>query len=317
MKKYIVCLTLSFVLMLTSGCFQQTEQGQDTKKTFQPGQKIQVTATTGMIADAVSNVGGEQVDVKSLMGPGVDPHLYKASSGDIAKLEQADIIFYNGLHLEGKMGEIFESMARQKMTVAISRDIPEESLLGWNAASGGGAHDPHIWFDIELWIEAVKIIQKSLAEIMPEKAEVFMKNAQNYIKELENLHAWAKSQMATIPPERRLLITSHDAFGYFGRAYEAEVMGIQGISTASDYGLKDLERVIDIIVDRKIKAIFVETSVPKKSIEAVQAGVKSKGFNVEIGGVLFGDAMGDPDTSEGNYLGMIRYNVKTIVDALQ
>lgn len=257
------------------------------------------------------------MDVKSLMGPGVDPHLYKASSGDIAKLEQADVIFYNGLHLEGKMVEIFESMAKKKMTVAVSKDIPEENLLGWNAASGGGAHDPHMWFDIELWVEAVKVIQKSLSEISPERTESFAENAQNYIKELHSVHDWAKSQMLTVPVERRLLITSHDAFGYFGRAYATEVMGIQGISTASDYGLKDLERVIDTIVERKIKAIFIETSVPKKSIEAVQAGVKSKGFNVEIGGVLFGDAMGDPDTPEGNYLGMIRYNVNTIVNALR
>lgn len=316
MKKTTTVL-LSLILFVTSGCMQPAQETSEKKSMEDKDKKIMVTATIGMIADVVENVGGEEVEVVSLMGPGVDPHLYKASSGDISRLENADIIFYNGLHLEGKMGEIFESMSKQKPTVAVAEVISESDLLGVDPEEGGGSHDPHIWFDIELWVQAIDKIEDTLSAYAPEKKALFEKNAQEYNAKLTELNTWAKAEMNKIDENGRVLITSHDAFGYFGRAYGMEVMGIQGISTASDYGLKDLERVIDLIVDRKIKAIFIESSVPKKSIEAVQEGVKAKGYEVVIGGELLGDAMGDAGTEEGTYLGMIKYNVETIVNALQ
>ncbi len=274
---------------------------------------LKVTATTSMIGDLVRNVGGEHVIVTTLMGPGVDPHLYKPSEGDLNKLAHADIIFYNGLHLEGRMGDILVKMAASRPTVPVSESIPEELLL----EDGQGNVDPHIWFDVTLWMKAAEVVRDKLAEVDPAHAADFRQNAEAYLAELEALHRYVQEQTGSIPREQRVLVTAHDAFAYFGRAYEIEVMGLQGISTDAEVGLKDVQELVDVLVSRKIKAVFVESSVSKRSIEAVVEGARARGHEVTIGGELFSDAMGAEGTPEGTYLGMVRHNVDTIVKALR
>ncbi|WP_175640697.1 metal ABC transporter solute-binding protein, Zn/Mn family [Metabacillus schmidteae] len=276
---------------------------------------IQVTTTTGQVADVLKNVGGDQVEVTSLMGPGVDPHLYQASQGDIQKLNNADMIFYNGLHLEGKMGEIFEKMSEDKTIVAVGESIPEALLL---AADGdSNAHDPHVWFNIQAWIHAVDTVEEELSKQSPENEELFKDNAANYKQELEEMDQYAKEQIQTIPDESRVLVTAHDAFAYFGHAYGLDVMGLQGLSTDSEYGLKDVQGLVDTLVERNIKAVFVESSISEKSISAVVEGAKKQGHDVVIGGELFSDAMGEEGTEEGTYIGMFKHNVDTIVSSLK
>lgn len=277
---------------------------------------LKVVATVGMVADLLENVGGEWVEVQSLMGPGVDPHLYKASAGDISKMDNADMVFYVGLELEGKMEEILEGFGDRGKGVAVSDSVSKDKLLASSGAMSG-AYDPHIWFDTDLWSQTIDTVEKTLSEMDPAHAEIYKVNAENYRKELLDLDSWTAEQILLIPETQRLMITAHDAFNYFGKAYGVDVRGVQGISTASDYGLKDLEELINLIVEKKIKAIFVETSVSGKSIEALQEGVKAKGHTVVIGGTLFSDAMGDPGTAEGNYIGMVKSNVTTIVNALK
>ncbi|PLS17974.1 manganese transporter [Bacillus sp. M6-12] len=277
--------------------------------------KIKVTVTIGMIADIVKNVGGEHVEAVGLMKSGVDPHLYKASQGDIKKLDEADMIFYNGLHLEGKMVDIFEKMEAEKPTIAVTKDIPESELRGWG--DDANAHDPHVWFNVRHWISATKTVRDELANFDPDNKQEYQQNANEYIKKLEELDEYAREQIATIPEEARVLVTAHDAFGYFGDAYDIKVMGLQGISTASEYGSKDVSSLRDYLVENKVKAVFVESSVPKKAIEAVIEGAKEKGHDVKIGGELFSDAMGEEGTVEGTYIGMVRHNVDTIVQSLK
>lgn len=299
----LAVLTLSLV-----GC-------SSTEKTNNSSDKLIVTTTIGMIADVVKKVGGEHVEVTGLMKSGVDPHLYKASQGDIKKLEDADLIFYNGLHLEGKMVDIFEKMSKEKPTVAVTKDIPESELRAPD--DGAYSHDPHVWFNVQLWITATKTIADELSKIDPDNEANYSKNAEEYIQQLEELDQYAKEQIATIPEQTRVLVTAHDAFGYFGEAYAIKVMGLQGMSTASEYGSKDVSSLRDYLVENKIKAVFVESSVPKKAIEAVIEGAKEQGHEVVIGGELFSDAMGEAGTEEGTYLGMVRHNVDTIVNALK
>lgn len=275
--------------------------------------RLRVTATTGMIADAAKEVGGDYVEVVGLMGPGVDPHLYKASQGDIAKLEQADVIFYNGLHLEGKMTDILVQMAKSRTVVPVTENIPEDRLRILDQET----EDPHVWFDVRLWMMAVEKIRDTLIEADGEHKAAFEQNAAAYLKELEELDAYVKEQIASIPEKSRVLVTAHDAFGYFGDAYGMEVVGLQGISTASEYGSKDVTALRDLIVERGIKAVFVESSVSSRSIEAVIEGARQKGHEVVIGGELFSDAMGDEGTPEGTYVGMVRHNAETIANALK
>jgi len=280
------------------------------------GRKIRVTTTIGMVADTVRNVGGERVEVTALMGPGVDPHLYKASEGDIARLSEADLILYGGLNLEGKMGEIFQKMqAAGKPTVAVSEAV-DRSLLR-EPPEFQGHPDPHIWFDVSMWEQTVPAVVEALAKVDPGSRSLYEQNGAAYEGRLKELHGYCKQQLAAIPKPQRVLLTAHDAFGYFGRAYDVEVLGLQGISTASDYGLKDIQDKVNLIVSRKVKAVFVESSVPRRSIEAVVAGAKARGHEVKIGGTLFSDAMGAAGTPEGTYEGMVRFNVDTIVRALK
>ncbi|KAA0548982.1 manganese transporter [Bacillus sp. BGMRC 2118] len=305
MMKMFCSFLILFGLIIT-GCSSPTvtEEEKDV---------ITVTTTTGQIKDAVMNVGGEHVEVESLMGPGVDPHLYQASQGDIRKLTEAEIIFYNGLHLEGKMGEIFEKMSKDKPTVPIGERIPKDNLI----AGDSGYSDPHIWFDIDHWILVVEAIEEELSELSPEHEEQFKKNATNYIEELKELKQYATDQMNSIPSEQKILVTAHDAFAYFGNAYSMEVRGLQGLSTDSEYGLKDVQDLVDLLVDRQIKSVFIETSISERSIQAIVEGAMKKGHTVRIGGELFSDAMGDSGTEEGTYIGMYKHNVDTIVEALK
>ncbi|PIR21524.1 MAG: manganese transporter [Deltaproteobacteria bacterium CG11_big_fil_rev_8_21_14_0_20_47_16] len=306
------CLTLALL-----GCNKSASQAETSaspSKSVSPQSPINIVATTGMIADIAAQVGGNLVHVTGLMGPGVDPHLYKASEGDIHKLSNADIIFYNGLNLEGKMTDIFVKMARKKPTVAVSDAIDPKLLR--EPPEFAGHYDPHVWFDVSMWSQAVTEVAQALSEYDPAHANTYQSNAKTYISQLDALDRWCREQIAQIPKDQRVLITAHDAFGYFGRAYNIDVVGLQGISTVSEFGLKDIQRIVDLIVERKVKAVFIESSVPKRSIDAVVAGVKANGHDVAIGGTLFSDAMGTPGTPEGHYIGMVRANVTTITNAL-
>ncbi|HRK91611.1 MAG TPA: zinc ABC transporter substrate-binding protein [Anaerolineales bacterium] len=307
MKKIVLAvLTLSLLL---SAC--ATETGNNTTNG-----KLNIVTTTGMIADIVKNVGGDHVEVTSLMGPGVDPHLYKASEGDIRRLQEANLIFYNGLHLEAQLGEVLEKMNDFNITtVAVADEIDPAILLSHPQYED--AYDPHIWFDVTLWMQAVRRVQETLSETDPAHKSAYEANATAYLAQLEELHQYVFSQAESIPAEKRVIITAHDAFSYFGRAYGFEVRGLQGISTESQAGTADVQALAEFIVEQQIPAIFVESSVPQRNVEAVQAAVQSQGFDVQIGGSLFSDAMGSEGTPEGTYIGMVRHNIDTIVTALK
>lgn len=278
--------------------------------------KVNVTTTVGMIADIARNVGGDRVAVTALMGPGVDPHLYKPSTGDVTKLERADIIFYGGLDLEGRMEELFEKMAASgKPTFAVADEIDPARLR--KPIEFEGKFDPHIWFDVTLWQEATTKVAKELTALDPGSQAVYERNRDAYLQQLDELHAYVQDQIATIPAEARVLITAHDAFGYFGQQYGLDVRGLQGTSTATEASARDVQDLAALIAERKIKAIFVESSVPPATIEAVQKAVQARGWDVQIGGELFSDAMGADGTPEGTYIGMVRHNVDAIVNALR
>jgi manganese/zinc/iron transport system substrate-binding protein len=276
---------------------------------------INVVTTTGMIADITKNVGGDRVQVTALMGPGVDPHLYKASEGDVILLQEADVIFYNGLHLEAQMGDVLERMNGFGVkTVAVTDQIDRSLLLAPPEFQGN--YDPHVWFDVTLWMKAVEQAKETLVELDPASGPQYEANAEAYLAELANLHQYVLDQASLVPVEKRVLITAHDAFNYFGRAYGFDVRGLQGISTEAQAGTADVQALADFIAEKQIPAIFVESSVPQRNIEAVQAAVQSRGFEVKIGGSLFSDAMGSEGTPEGTYIGMVRHNIDTIAGAL-
>jgi manganese/zinc/iron transport system substrate-binding protein len=286
---------------------------------------LQVVATTGMVADLVQCVAGNHAKVEALMGAGVDPHLYKPTRSDVAKLNAADAVFYSGLLLEGKMTETFDRLsASGKRVYAVTESIKPTDLRDWNAdapAEPGAAaaskhHDPHVWMDPVLWSEAISAIEQRLSAIDAPHAETFRTNAKQLKAELADLHAYAQKVLATVPEQSRVLVTAHDAFGYFGRRYSYSVEGVQGISTESEAGVKDIQRLVDLMVDRRIKAVFVESSVSSRNVEALRAGCKARGHDVIIGGELFSDAMGSTGTYEGTYIGMIDHNVTTIAQAL-
>jgi manganese/zinc/iron transport system substrate-binding protein len=277
--------------------------------------KINIVTTIGMIADITKNVGGEHVEVIGLMGPGVDPHLYKASEGNVRALQEADLVFYNGLHLESQMGDVLERMNDIGIKTVAVTDKIDRTLLNAPPEFKGN-YDPHIWFDVTLWMAAVEQVKETLVEVDPTHASDYEANAESYLRELESLHQYVLDQANTLPAEKRILITAHDAFNYFGHAYGFEVRGLQGISTEAQAGTADVQILADYIVEKQIPAIFVESSVPQRTIEAVQAAVQAQGFNVQIGGSLFSDAMGSEGTPEGTYIGMVKHNIDTIVSAL-
>ncbi len=278
--------------------------------------KIAVTVTTTMVADLVREIGGDRVAVEALMGPGVDPHLYKAAASDVSKLQKAQVIFYSGLMLEGKMQEVFTNLSRGKRrVVAVTEALPKERLL--SPAEFEGHPDPHVWFDVALWKGCIDPIVTALSEIDPAGKDQYEQRANAARHRLDELHAWALAKAAELPPERRILVTSHDAYNYFGRAYGFQVVGLQGISTVSEAGLADVAKLTDFIKEKGIKAVFVESSVPHNTIERI-----SRDSGVKIGGELFSDAMGAAGQMEngydlGTYEGMIKHNLSTIVEGLK
>lgn len=277
--------------------------------------KLNVVATTGMIGDAAATIAGDRVNLYTMMGPGVDPHLYKATRGDIDRLHEADLVLYNGLHLEAKLVDVFEKMSDTKTTVPVGEAIPDSLIR--KGVMTHGQPDPHVWFDVSLWRYAVEEAGHALMAADSANADFYQHNLNAYLTELDSLHAWVKAEIVTIPVEQRVLVTAHDAFGYFGRAYDIEVEGLQGISTVTEAGLYDVTKMVDLLTTRKIKAVFVESSVPRKSIDAVAEGCAAQGHPIQIGGELFSDAMGAAGTPEGHYLGMVRHNVELIVKALK
>lgn len=275
---------------------------------------LTVAATVGMIGNTVEEVGGQCVDVTTIMGSGVDPHVYQASARDVRTFSQADVIFYSGYFLEGQLGEVLGGFARRKPTIALSEEgIPREMLVATEDEYGV---DPHVWMDAGLWTRLVPVIATALAELRPDCAEQFQANAQRYITELTALHDWVGRALATIPEERRVLVTAHDAFAYYGRAYGLEVAGIQGISTESEAGVADIRKMARVVAERQVPAVFVESTINPRTIRAVVEAAQQLGQPVEIGAELFSDAMGERGTAGGTYIGMIYENTVNIVRGL-
>jgi len=307
--KILGAAMLSLALVL-SGC--ASGEPQTKQVSGDPVEKIHIVTTIGQIAEPISVIGGDRVDVQSLMGPGVDPHLYNATQGDIQKLQGSDVVFYSGLHLEGNMTEIFEQIGKNKPVLAIADAIPKDQLLEDEAK----AIDPHVWFDIDLWKLALDSAVEELKAFSPEDAEYFEQNKQDYFTKLDELKAEAKDKISQIPEAQRVIVTAHDAFGYFGRMHGMEVVGLQGLSTEDEIGLSDINGTIDTLLEHNIPAVFIESSINPASINAVIEGAAKKGLNVKLGGELFSDAMGEEGTTEGTYIGMYRHNVETIYHAL-
>ena len=277
--------------------------------------QVKVVATTSMLADLAREIGGDRVTVEGLMGPGVDPHLYRPRESDVSRLVGADLVIYNGLELEGKMGEVLEQVeGRGIVAEPVAEVIGEESLLA--PPEFEGAFDPHVWMDVSLWRRVSTAVADALIAKDPTHAETYLANAEAYQARLTDLDAWVRAQTATVPDGQRVLVTAHDAFNYFGQAYDFEVRGLQGLSTATEAGTADVRDLAVFVAERRIPAMFVETSVSPRNIQAVLQAVRARGFEVEIGGNLFSDALGDPGSPEGTYEGMVRHNVSTIVSAL-
>ncbi len=304
MKRYIV---ISMISLLLIHCQQKQKDSSE---------KLRVVTTTTMLTDLVKNIGGEAIIVEGLMGSGVDPHLYKASEGDVMKFYNADMIFYSGLHLEGKLETVFEKMKDQgKTTIAVSDTLDKKKLIASETFASN--YDPHIWFNIEYWKKIAQYVTNQLKKQDPENAAIFEKNQEEYLATLKKLEEDLQTEINQLPKAKRILVTAHDAFNYFGQSYDFNVVGLQGLSTVTEAGVRDVQALSDFIIKNEVKAIFVESSVPKRTIEALQRAVNSKGHEVVIGGTLYSDALGSAGTVEGTYEGMYRYNVKTIVEALQ
>lgn len=317
------CVVL--LVILTLGCHSQGPGPGGVAGGPSAKNKIQAVVTVGMVADLVRNVGGEHVAVKQICGAGVDPHLYKPTRDDVQLITEAEIVFYCGLMLEGKMVGKLEQVGRTKPVIAVTHAIdPERLMTGENGGakpadqqSGAQPHgDPHVWNDISLWSECVDAIRDELSELAPEHADQFAQNAAAYRSELAELHEYGIKAIATIPQERRLLVTSHDAFNYFGRAYGIDVRGIQGISTESEAGLQQINGLVDLLIRRNVSAVFIESSVSPKNVEALIEGAASKGHQVAKGGELYSDAMGPEGSYEGTYIGMLDHNLTTTTRAL-
>lgn len=304
------CVRLAVAAIMAGMMLIATACGDGGKQTADAAGTVKITTTIAQIAEPLSVIGGDKVRVESLMGPGVDPHLYKATQGDIRKLQDADLIFYNGLYLEANMLKVFEQLGKEKPVLAIAETVDEELLLGTD-----GAVDPHIWFDLDLWQDALDAAVEAMKAHAPQHADEFEANKQAYFDRLAELRKEA-AILAELPEARRVLVTAHDAFGYFGRAHGLQVVGLQGLSTEDEIGLTDIEDTIALLLEHRVPAVFVESSVNPDSIRAVIEGARERGLEVRLGGELFSDAMGEAGTAEGTYIGMYRHNVKTIHEAL-
>lgn len=307
----LLALVAAGLLALLAGCTSTAASGDEPIG----DRPVRVTTTTNFITDTVARIGGDAVEVTGLMGPGVDPHLYRASAGDVAALREADLILYGGLQLEGRMAELLGELAQAQPTLAVTDGIPRERLLA-PAPGANEEYDPHVWFDVTLWEEVSRTVAGALTDRDTARAGVYAANLDAYLAELAELDAYVAERMASIPPERRLLVTSHDAFEYFGRRYGLQVEGIQGISTAAEATTADVERVAALIAERGVPAVFVESSVPRQTIDALIASAAQRGAAVTVGGELFTDAAGSPGTPEGTYAGMLRANADLIAAGL-
>ena len=276
--------------------------------------KLNIVATTSMVADAIKQIGGDRVLVTTLMGPGIDPHAYRQTRTDIVRMARADIIFRHGLYLEAQMEDFFNEISKKKKLVTVTDKISKKLLLKHDEYKN--QFDPHIWMNPSLWLQVANRIQQSLSQADPDGKKMYQVNAEVYSKEIKKLASYSDKTIGTVPNKDRVLLTAHDAFNYFGQAYNFKVLGIQGISTESEAGLKRIEELVDLIVTRKINAVFVETSVADRNIKAIIEGAAARGHKVIVGGELFSDAMGHDNTYEGTYIGMIDHNVTTITRAL-
>ena len=312
-RRLPLVLLAAALLLVIGGCARQTSSNGAADFTER---KMNVVVTTNIIGDLVRQVAGDRVTLTTLMGAGVDPHLYRASEGDVQTMAEADLVLYNGLHLEGKMTDVFAQMNERSVpTSALAADAVPDSLL-IPSAEYASSYDPHVWFDVQLWRRVTQHVGDVLARRDTARAEAYRSSADAYAQRLDSLHQYVMRQSKRIPEDRRVLVTSHDAFRYLGQAYDIEVRGLQGISTASEAGTQDVQTLADFVVTRRIPALFVESSVSPRGIEAVQAAVKAKGFQVQLGGTLYGDALGDRGTPTGTYIGALRHNIDTIVQGL-
>lgn len=275
---------------------------------------LRVVATVGQIGDLAQRIGGEHVVVTTLMGAGTDPHQYVATEGDVEVLQNADVIFYNGNFLEARMMEIFEQLGKRKSVTPVSERIDQNQLLDW--AQYEQYKDPHVWFSVPVWMQVAEVMRDTLVEVDPDNAAAYQRNTEALLAEMDELHAYVQAQVARVPAEQRILVTAHDAFNYFGETYGFDVRGLQGLSTDSEASTADVQNLADFLVENQIRAVFVESSVPVRNVEALQEAAAAKGFEVAIGGELFSDTIGTPGTPEGTYVGMYRHNIDTIVPAL-
>lgn len=310
LKKYLFAVSLACTLVSVVSAGGLSEGPSDAGIEY----PLEIVATTGMVGDIVTSVVGERGRVSVLMDDEVDPHLFRPTRSDIARMQQADLIFYNGLNLEGQMGDTLVQLARSRPVFAVTELVENSVLL--NDEAYDNAFDPHLWMDASLWMEAVEVVVQALSEFDPTETAFYRANGDEYRRELEELHAYARETIASIPSDRRILVTAHDAFGYFGAAYGLEVMGVQGLTTESEAGLGDINNLVNILVENQITAVFAETTVADRALMAVIEGADSRGHDVRIGGELFSDAMGPSGTYEGTYIGMIDHNVTTIARAL-
>ncbi|MEX2534679.1 MAG: zinc ABC transporter substrate-binding protein [Trueperaceae bacterium] len=282
--------------------------------TQEPIEPVRVAATVGMIGDVAAQVGGECAQVTSIMGSGVDPHVYQASARDVSVFQSAEIIFYGGYSLEGQLGEVLEGFSRRKPTVAVAEvTVPRGELITTDDAYGV---DPHVWMDVSLWAGIVPAIARALGELRPECGDQFAANADRYVAQLGALHNWVGGAIATIPQGQRVLVTAHDAFSYYGRAYDIEVTGIQGISTESEAGVADIRQMARIVAERKVPAVFVESTINPRTVQAVVEAAGRLGHEIEIASQLYSDALGEQGTAGGTYIGMIYENTSNIVGDL-
>ncbi len=305
MKKYIIIL----IALVAFSCKKE-------EKKDRTNEKLRVVTTTSQVTDLVKALAGDLVEIEGLMGAGVDPHLYKASEGDVTKFYNADVIFYSGLHLEGKLEDVFEKMRHQeKKTIAVSDAISKSDLI--SSADFASSYDPHFWFSIPKWKKATKYVAEELSKLDARNAIKYAANAKEYIEKLTELEENNVTQLEVLSKEKRILVTAHDAFAYFGKGYDFQVVSLQGLSTATEAGVQDVQRISDFIIKHNVKSIFIESSVPVRTVKALQAAVNAKDHQVEIGGTLYSDALGDTNTIEGTYIGMYEYNMKTIINALK
>jgi manganese/zinc/iron transport system substrate-binding protein len=277
-------------------------------------ERLDVVATTGMIADAAREVGGELVEVRALMGPGVDPHSYRQTRSDIVAMAKADLVLWHGLYLEAQLEEFLLDLEEERPVVAVAESLPRNLLISHDDYAD--KHDPHVWMNPNLWSRVVLNVRDALIEVHPEGEAAFRANAEAHLAELADLARYTTEVLASVPAESRVLVTAHDAFNYFGSAYGFEVVGIQGISTESEAGLRRIAELVDMLVERDIRAVFVESSVSDRNVRALVEGAGARGHEVVIGGELYSDAMGAPGTYEGTYLGMIDHNATVIASAL-